>query len=98
MPHGRMPLPSFWKMVEDTLQQSGAQLCTLCQTFETVAPSPVTQVGAGKGVSQSSWTVASQCRTSPWGGGWLRKWHGGVATATVFPPSPQQQLAGNNQG
>uniref|UniRef100_A0A8C0BNF3 Rho guanine nucleotide exchange factor 37 n=1 Tax=Buteo japonicus TaxID=224669 RepID=A0A8C0BNF3_9AVES len=43
MPHGRMPLPSFWKMVEDTLQQSGAQLRTFCQTFETVAPSPVTQ-------------------------------------------------------
>uniref|UniRef100_A0A8B9LZA1 Rho guanine nucleotide exchange factor 37 n=1 Tax=Accipiter nisus TaxID=211598 RepID=A0A8B9LZA1_9AVES len=43
MPHGRMPLPSFWKMVEDTLQQSGAQLRTLCQAFETVAPSPVTQ-------------------------------------------------------
>uniref|UniRef100_A0A8D0FVF3 Rho guanine nucleotide exchange factor 37 n=1 Tax=Strix occidentalis caurina TaxID=311401 RepID=A0A8D0FVF3_STROC len=43
MPHGRMPLPSFWKMVEDTLQQSGAQLRTFCQTFETVTPSPVTQ-------------------------------------------------------
>ncbi|KFQ07716.1 Rho guanine nucleotide exchange factor 37, partial [Haliaeetus albicilla] len=43
MPHGRMPLPSFWKMVEDTLQQSGAQLRTFCQTFETVAPSRVTQ-------------------------------------------------------
>lgn len=54
MPHGRMPLPSFWKMVEDTLQQSGAQLRTFCQTFQTVTPSPVTQVGAGKGVSQAS--------------------------------------------
>ncbi|XP_054698192.1 rho guanine nucleotide exchange factor 37 isoform X1 [Grus americana] len=43
MPHGHMPLPSFWKMVEDTLQQSGAQLRTFCQTFETVTPSPVTQ-------------------------------------------------------
>ncbi|XP_075366163.1 rho guanine nucleotide exchange factor 37 [Mycteria americana] len=43
MPHGCMPLPSFWKMVEDTLQQSGAQLRTFCQTFETVTPSPVTQ-------------------------------------------------------
>ncbi|KFZ58101.1 Rho guanine nucleotide exchange factor 37, partial [Podiceps cristatus] len=43
MPHGRMPLPSFRKMVEDTLQQSGAQLRTFCQTFETVTPSPVTQ-------------------------------------------------------
>ncbi|KAF1594300.1 Rho guanine nucleotide exchange factor 37, partial [Eudyptes moseleyi] len=43
MPHGRMPLPSFWKMVEDTLQQSGAQLRTFCQTFQTVTPSPVTQ-------------------------------------------------------
>ncbi|KFP42522.1 Rho guanine nucleotide exchange factor 37, partial [Chlamydotis macqueenii] len=43
MPHGHMPLPSFWKMVEDTLQQSGAQLRAFCQTFETVTPSPVTQ-------------------------------------------------------
>ncbi|XP_042646197.1 rho guanine nucleotide exchange factor 37 isoform X2 [Tyto alba] len=43
MPHGHMPLPSFWKLVEDTLQQSGAQLRTFCQTFETVTPSPVTQ-------------------------------------------------------
>ncbi|XP_009959024.1 PREDICTED: rho guanine nucleotide exchange factor 37, partial [Leptosomus discolor] len=43
MPHGHMPLPSFWKMVEDTLQQSGAQLRTFCQTFETVTPSHVTQ-------------------------------------------------------
>ncbi|NXK52870.1 ARH37 factor, partial [Chauna torquata] len=43
MPHGHMPLPSFWKMVEDTLQQSGAQLRTFIQAFETVTPSPVTQ-------------------------------------------------------
>ncbi|NXT79748.1 ARH37 factor, partial [Zapornia atra] len=43
MPHGHMPLPSFWKMVEDTLERSGAQLHTFCQAFETVAPSPVTQ-------------------------------------------------------
>ncbi|NXT25851.1 ARH37 factor, partial [Syrrhaptes paradoxus] len=43
MPHGRMPLPSFWKMVEDTLQQSDAQLRTFCQTFETVMPSSVTE-------------------------------------------------------
>ncbi|XP_040460976.1 rho guanine nucleotide exchange factor 37 [Falco naumanni] len=43
MPHGHMPLPSFWKMVEDSLQQSGAQLRTFCQMFETVVPSPVTQ-------------------------------------------------------
>ncbi|KFP22802.1 Rho guanine nucleotide exchange factor 37, partial [Egretta garzetta] len=43
MPHGRMPVPSFWKMVEDTLRQSGAQLHSFCQTFETVTPSPVTQ-------------------------------------------------------
>ncbi|XP_009470518.1 PREDICTED: rho guanine nucleotide exchange factor 37 [Nipponia nippon] len=43
MPHGRVPLPSFWKMVEDTLQQSGAQLRSFCQTFEMVTPSPVTQ-------------------------------------------------------
>ncbi|KFV50873.1 Rho guanine nucleotide exchange factor 37, partial [Tyto alba] len=43
MPHGHMPLPSFWRLVEDTLQQSGAQLRTFCQTFETVTPSPVTQ-------------------------------------------------------
>ncbi|KFW06735.1 Rho guanine nucleotide exchange factor 37, partial [Eurypyga helias] len=43
MPHGRMPLPSFRKMVEDTLEQSGTQLRTFCQAFETVTPSPVTQ-------------------------------------------------------
>ncbi|NWU52247.1 ARH37 factor, partial [Dromas ardeola] len=43
MPHGRMPLPSFWKMVDDTLKQSDAQLRAFCQTFETVTPSPVTQ-------------------------------------------------------
>ncbi|NXN09473.1 ARH37 factor, partial [Indicator maculatus] len=43
MPHGHMPLPSFRKMVEDTLEQSGAQLRTFCKTFDTVTPSPVTQ-------------------------------------------------------
>ncbi|KAM9373238.1 rho guanine nucleotide exchange factor 37 [Phaethornis superciliosus] len=43
LPHGHMPLPSFWKMVGDTLQQSGTQLHTFCQTFETVTPSPATQ-------------------------------------------------------
>ncbi|KFU92879.1 Rho guanine nucleotide exchange factor 37, partial [Chaetura pelagica] len=43
MPHGHMPLPSFWKMVEDTLQQSGTQLRAFCQAFETVTPSPATQ-------------------------------------------------------
>ncbi|NXG80526.1 ARH37 factor, partial [Baryphthengus martii] len=43
MPHGHMPLPSFWKMVENTFQQSDAQLHTFRQTFETVTPSPVTQ-------------------------------------------------------
>ncbi|KAM6299734.1 rho guanine nucleotide exchange factor 37 [Aegotheles albertisi] len=43
MPHGHMPLPSFWKMVEDTLQQSGTRLLTFCQTFETVTPSPAAQ-------------------------------------------------------
>ncbi|NXC38182.1 ARH37 factor, partial [Penelope pileata] len=43
MAHGRMPLPAFWRMVEDALQQSGAQLCTFSQAFETVTPSPVPQ-------------------------------------------------------
>ncbi|NXO02339.1 ARH37 factor, partial [Rhinopomastus cyanomelas] len=43
MPHGHMPLPSFWKMVEDTLQDSASQMCAFCQTFETVTPSPVIQ-------------------------------------------------------
>ncbi|XP_064377112.1 rho guanine nucleotide exchange factor 37 isoform X2 [Dromaius novaehollandiae] len=43
MPHSHVPLPSFWKMMEDTLQQSGAQLHTFCQKFETVMPSPVSQ-------------------------------------------------------
>ncbi|XP_063025138.1 rho guanine nucleotide exchange factor 37 isoform X1 [Melospiza melodia melodia] len=43
LPHGHMALPSFWKVVEDSLQQSGAQLRAFCQAFETVAPSPGTQ-------------------------------------------------------
>uniref|UniRef100_A0A8C6Z5S7 Rho guanine nucleotide exchange factor 37 n=1 Tax=Nothoprocta perdicaria TaxID=30464 RepID=A0A8C6Z5S7_NOTPE len=43
MPHSHMPLPSFWKLMEDTVQQSGAQLHTFCQKFETVTPSPVSQ-------------------------------------------------------
>ncbi|XP_010220905.1 PREDICTED: rho guanine nucleotide exchange factor 37 [Tinamus guttatus] len=43
MPHSHMPLPSFWKLMEDTLQQSGAQLHTFCQKFEMVMPSPVAQ-------------------------------------------------------
>ncbi|NXI64410.1 ARH37 factor, partial [Anseranas semipalmata] len=43
MPHGHVPLPSFWRMVEDTLQHSGAQLRTFSQAFETVTPSPVAQ-------------------------------------------------------
>ncbi|KFQ67602.1 Rho guanine nucleotide exchange factor 37, partial [Phaethon lepturus] len=43
MPHGHMPLPSFWKVVEDTLQQSGTQLRIFCETFETVTPSPMAQ-------------------------------------------------------
>nr|XP_030139692.3 rho guanine nucleotide exchange factor 37 isoform X1 [Taeniopygia guttata] len=43
LPHGHMPLPSFWKVVEDSLQQSGAQLRAFCQAFETVTPSPGTQ-------------------------------------------------------
>ncbi|KFO55585.1 Rho guanine nucleotide exchange factor 37, partial [Corvus brachyrhynchos] len=43
LPHGHMPLPSFWKVVEDSLQQSGAQLRAFCQAFETVTPSPGAQ-------------------------------------------------------
>ncbi|XP_038042473.1 rho guanine nucleotide exchange factor 37 [Anas platyrhynchos] len=43
LPHGHMTLPAFWRLVEDTLQQAGAQLCTFTQAFETVTPSPVTQ-------------------------------------------------------
>lgn len=46
-----MPLPSFWKVVEDSLQQSGAQLRAFHQAFETVTPSPGAQVGAGQGMS-----------------------------------------------
>lgn len=49
LPHGHMALPSFWKVVEDSLQQSGAQLRAFCQAFETVAPSPGTQVGHSSG-------------------------------------------------
>ncbi|KAF2984005.1 hypothetical protein EK904_002572, partial [Melospiza melodia maxima] len=44
-----MALPSFWKVVEDSLQQSGAQLRAFCQAFETVAPSPGTQQESGSG-------------------------------------------------
>ncbi|NWZ70727.1 ARH37 factor, partial [Acrocephalus arundinaceus] len=43
LPHGHVPLPSFWKVVEDALQQSGAQLRAFHQAFETVTPSPGTQ-------------------------------------------------------
>ncbi|KAM9185183.1 rho guanine nucleotide exchange factor 37 isoform 2-T3 [Mergus octosetaceus] len=43
LPRGHMPLPAFWRLVEDTLQQAGAQLRTFTQAFETVTPSPVTQ-------------------------------------------------------
>uniref|UniRef100_A0A8B9DME5 Rho guanine nucleotide exchange factor 37 n=1 Tax=Anser cygnoides TaxID=8845 RepID=A0A8B9DME5_ANSCY len=43
LPHGHMPLPAFWRLVEDTLQQAGAQLRTFTQAFETVTPGPVTQ-------------------------------------------------------
>ncbi|NWI19319.1 ARH37 factor, partial [Crypturellus soui] len=43
LPHSHMPLPGFWKLMEDTLQQSGAQLRTFCQKFEMVMPSPVSQ-------------------------------------------------------
>lgn len=43
MPHGHMLLPAFWRMVEDTLQQSGVQLRTFIQAFETVTPSPLLQ-------------------------------------------------------
>ncbi|XP_067422878.1 rho guanine nucleotide exchange factor 37 isoform X2 [Emydura macquarii macquarii] len=43
LPHGHVPLPTFWKMVKDTLSQSGAQLHSFCQKFETVMPSPVVQ-------------------------------------------------------
>ncbi|XP_068016091.1 rho guanine nucleotide exchange factor 37 isoform X2 [Melanerpes formicivorus] len=43
MPHSHMPLPSFRKMVKDTLERSGAQLRTFCKTFETVTLSPMAQ-------------------------------------------------------
>uniref|UniRef100_A0A8C5U8E5 Rho guanine nucleotide exchange factor 37 n=1 Tax=Malurus cyaneus samueli TaxID=2593467 RepID=A0A8C5U8E5_9PASS len=43
LPHGHLALPSFWKLMEDTLQQSGAQLRSFCQAFDTVTPSPGTQ-------------------------------------------------------
>ncbi|XP_074865686.1 rho guanine nucleotide exchange factor 37 isoform X2 [Carettochelys insculpta] len=43
LPHSYMPLPTFWKMVKDTLSQSGAQLNSFCQHFEKVMPSPVVQ-------------------------------------------------------
>lgn len=86
MPHGRMPLPSFWKMVEDTLQQSAAQLHAFQQTFDTVTPSPVVQVGAGKGKAQAIWIKRKGCGF-PVHNIWLRKWHGpgvgGDSTATV---------------
>ncbi|KAG6941057.1 Rho guanine nucleotide exchange factor 37 [Chelydra serpentina] len=43
LPHSHVPLPTFWKMVKDTLSQSGAQINSFCQKFETVMPSPVVQ-------------------------------------------------------
>ncbi|XP_039339139.1 rho guanine nucleotide exchange factor 37 isoform X4 [Mauremys reevesii] len=43
LPHSHVPLPTFWKMVKETLRQSGAQLNSFCQKFETVMPSPVVQ-------------------------------------------------------
>ncbi|XP_019361992.1 PREDICTED: rho guanine nucleotide exchange factor 37 isoform X2 [Gavialis gangeticus] len=43
LPHSHLPLPTFWKMVEDTLCQSGTQVHAFCQKFETVMPSPVVQ-------------------------------------------------------
>lgn len=48
LPHGHMALPIFWKVVEDNLQQSGAQLRAFCQAFDTVTPSPGSQVGLGR--------------------------------------------------
>uniref|UniRef100_A0A7M4EIJ4 Rho guanine nucleotide exchange factor 37 n=1 Tax=Crocodylus porosus TaxID=8502 RepID=A0A7M4EIJ4_CROPO len=43
LPHSHLPLPTFWKMVEDTLCQSGTQVHAFCQKFETIMPSPVVQ-------------------------------------------------------
>uniref|UniRef100_A0A7M4EII2 Rho guanine nucleotide exchange factor 37 n=1 Tax=Crocodylus porosus TaxID=8502 RepID=A0A7M4EII2_CROPO len=40
LPHSHLPLPTFWKMVEDTLCQSGTQVHAFCQKFETIMPSP----------------------------------------------------------
>jgi len=72
MPHGHMLLPAFWRMVEDTLQQSGVQLRTFIQAFETVTPSPLLQVGAG---NQSHY-------------GWKRPLRSPGPTTNPSPPCP----------
>ncbi|XP_062443189.1 rho guanine nucleotide exchange factor 37 isoform X2 [Rhea pennata] len=72
MPHSHMPLPSFWKMMEDTLQQSEAQLRTFCQKFETVMPSPVSQVPEGLFLLENSSPLIQHkvsylgCRCQSW--------------------------------
>ncbi|XP_014436566.2 rho guanine nucleotide exchange factor 37 [Pelodiscus sinensis] len=43
LPHSHIPMPTFWKMVKDTLSQSTAQLNSFCQKFEKVTPSPMIQ-------------------------------------------------------
>lgn len=90
LPHGHMPLPSFWKVVEDTLQQSGAQLRAFCQAFETVTPSPGTQVGGTGHVSgqldqERDGIVASQYTESPAKGFWLRTWPRGCRSVSPKP-------------
>lgn len=86
-----MPLPSFWKVVEDTLQQSGAQLHAFCQAFETVTPSPGTQVGgtghiSGQDGSRERWDCGFQEHRIPLLGSLAQNLAQGAAT--VFPPSP----------
>ncbi|XP_074958151.1 rho guanine nucleotide exchange factor 37 isoform X3 [Phalacrocorax aristotelis] len=98
MPHSRMPLPSFWKMVEDTLQQSGAQLRTFCQAFEMVTPSLVTKVPEGLCLLENSSPIARYkasspgCRCQPWRAaqreGDIRMHHLKLP-GPRWPPSPQ---------
>ncbi|XP_029439402.1 rho guanine nucleotide exchange factor 37 isoform X2 [Rhinatrema bivittatum] len=43
LPDSQVPLPTFWKVTEDTLHQSGLQLSDFCKTFEHFMPSPSVQ-------------------------------------------------------
>ncbi|XP_068016097.1 rho guanine nucleotide exchange factor 37 isoform X3 [Melanerpes formicivorus] len=98
MPHSHMPLPSFRKMVKDTLERSGAQLRTFCKTFETVTLSPMAQVPEGLYLLENSSPIAQYkasslgCRCKSWK---AAQREGDIRTCYLklpgprWPPSPQ---------